>query len=363
MARLPEQPKDSKTVEAIYASYTAKADSRRSRRLGASILGKPCARAIWYDFRWCGSEVFDGRMVRLFQTGHLEELRFISDLRNIGCEVSEVDSVTGEQHTFTAVSGHLICKIDAAVLGIPEAPKTWHCGEFKTHNHKSFTQVQSKGLREAKPQHWVQLVIGMALSGMTRGLYLAVDKDTDHLYTERLRWEDVKGDAARLLIFAENIVTAKEPPARISDDPESFNCKFCPHHGSCHGQQVANVTCRSCVHATPEIEPDGLGRWSCAKHRKTLSEAEQLRGCDDHLFIPDLVPFAEPQDSGADPVGDWIEYKNKDGTTWRNGKQRGQYRSLELAVLPAPLVGAGTVQDVKQIVGGVVTKFEPAGAA
>lgn len=100
MARLPEQTENSKTTEAVYAAYAAKADSRRSRRLGASILGKPCARAIWYDFRWCGTEVFSGRMLRLFQTGHIEETRVVHDLRAIGCEVSDIDGDTGDQHTF-----------------------------------------------------------------------------------------------------------------------------------------------------------------------------------------------------------------------------------------------------------------------
>jgi hypothetical protein len=361
MAKLPEMPPDSPTVAAIYAAYVAKQEKRRSRRLGASVLGKPCARAVWYDFRWCGSEQFDGRMTRLFETGHVEELRFIQNLRDIGAEVSDVDPATGQQHEFTAVGGHVVCKIDAAVVGLPESPKAWHAAEFKTHNNKSFSEVAKKGLREAKPQHWVQLLVGMALSGMERGLYLAANKDTDALYAERVRWEEVKDSAAGVLDFAAKIVAAAEPPGRISDDADYYLCRFCCHKDRCHGSVVADVTCRSCVHATPVIEDGGSGRWTCAKHGgKTLAVAEQERACDDHLFIPPLVPFAEPQDAGADPTGDWIEYRTPDGRMWRNGHQKGQYRSVELAQLPPEQVGVGLVDGIKSSMGGIVIGFEPA---
>ena len=36
--------------------------------LGASIIGKDCERALWYDFRWVTRWAFTGRMLRLFDT-------------------------------------------------------------------------------------------------------------------------------------------------------------------------------------------------------------------------------------------------------------------------------------------------------
>lgn len=46
--------------------------------MGASLIGKECARSIWYDFFWATKSAFGGRMVRLFNRGHLEEGRFIA---------------------------------------------------------------------------------------------------------------------------------------------------------------------------------------------------------------------------------------------------------------------------------------------
>ena len=386
MAAIPQQPPESPTVAAIYAGYVAREKPRRSRRLGASVVGKPCGRAAWYDFRWCGRETFGGRMLRLFATGNIAETRFALDLRSISCPpflgkdyglknlpdgklydhvvVLDVDPDTQQQFEFTAVSGHAVCKIDAAVLGLPEAAKAWHVAEFKTHSNKSYNELAKKGLKAGKPQHYAQLLMGMALSGMHRGLYLAVNKDTDALYAERLRWEEVKGEAAAVLAHAELIVTADVPPPKVNEDADYYLCRFCDHLDRCHGSRVADVTCRSCVHSTPVIEEGGSGRWTCSKHGKTLAQAEQERACPDHLFIPALVPFAESVDGGESPDGDWVEYRASDGRAWRNGKQRGQYRSVELVQLPADQVGAGTLVDgIKDRMGGTVIGFEPAAAS
>ena len=74
-------------------------------------------------------------------------------------------------------------------------------------------------------------------------------------------------------------------------------------------------------------------------------------GCPDHLFIPALVTFAEVADAGYDPAGDWTEYRNADGTTWRNSRSGNDYTSEELAKLPGPMVGAGAVDDLKSVFG------------
>jgi hypothetical protein len=352
MAKLPDNVVDSPTVLAIYQAYKTAEKKRPSRRLGASILGKECPRAIWFDFRWVTFEDFDGRMLRLFETGHLAEDRFAANLRAVGCEVVLVDTETGQQIEFTAVGGHVVDKVDGMAVGIVEAPKAWHVLEFKTHSAKSFADLRANGLRKSKPQHYAQIVIGMHLSGVDRGFYMAVNKDTDELFAERVK--DEAGEGAKLVAFAETIVTSNRPPERIGKDRDDFRCKWCSHIGACWGTAgpeaavAANVNCRTCCHATPMIEGAG-GVWRCERHGRSLSEAEQLRGCEDHLLIPDLVTFAEAVDGGEDASGaGYVEYKNfADGQVWRNSKTANEYRSLELKQLPAALVAAGMVDAIK----------------
>jgi hypothetical protein len=57
--------------------------------LGASVVGKPCDRAMVYGFRHAVRKKTEGRMLRLFNRGHLEEIRICAWLRMVGMEVRE----------------------------------------------------------------------------------------------------------------------------------------------------------------------------------------------------------------------------------------------------------------------------------
>lgn len=291
------------TVALIYAAREAKADIGLRPHLGASQIGAPCTRALWYGFRWSKRQQFSGRMLRLFETGQLAEARFIDELRSIGCEVSE-GPAPGEQWRVSSLGGHFGGSMDAACLGLPEAPKTWHCCEFKTHNAKSFKELSEKGVEKAKPQHYAQMQIYMALTGMERALYLASNKDTDELYSERVHAD---ADAAKKLIDrAELIIYSEEPPPKISNDPAFFQCKFCDYSGICHGTDAPLPTCRSCAHVTPERN----GCWSCALHvASDIPTDAQKEGCEGHRYNPHMLTnFAEMLSGSLE--GNTVAYKN-----------------------------------------------------
>ena len=304
MAPLPEPA--SPTRAAIFAGYEADRDDGFRPHLGASQIGKSCERALWYDFRWATPARFPGRILRLFETGQLEEARLVRNLRRTGVTVLEVDPATGRQWRVEAHCGHFGGSLDGVALGLMEAPKTWHVVEFKTHSAKSFRELVAKGVAEAKPQHWAQMQVYMHLTGIARALYVAVCKDDDDLHVERVR-ADAEA-AERLLARAARIIFAARPPSRISEDPCWWECRFCDHHDVCHHGAAAPATCRTCLHATP-VE----GGWSCARWGAMLHDEAQRRGCAKHLFIPDLVP-GEVVDAGDDHV----VYRMPDGATWIN---------------------------------------------
>lgn len=308
MAKLP--PPQSATVQAIMAAYEADAEDGFRAHLGASLIGKACERALWLDFRWTTRSAFSGRMLRLFETGQREEDRLVANLRRIGVTVLDVNPDTGRQWRVEAHGGHFGGSLDGVALGVPEAPKSWHVCEFKTHNAKSFNELKAKGVRLAKPQHFAQMQIYMALTGMTRALYLAVCKDTDELHAERVRAEPA--EAERLLAKARRIIEAAHPPARISEDASWYQCRFCAHHGLCHEGGMPEINCRTCLHVTPAAD----GTWHCARWVHVIATADQRQGCGHHLFIPDLVS-AEQID--ADANAEWVLYRFPDGNLWRNG--------------------------------------------
>ena len=294
------------TRDAIFAAYEADTSDGFRSHLGASLIGKECERALWYDFRWTTKAKFPGRVLRLFETGHLAEARLVQNLRRTGATVLEVDPETGRQFRVQAHGGHFGGSLDGVAINLLEAPKTWHVLEFKTHSAKSFADLAAKHVRQSKPQHFAQMQIYMSLTGLTRALYVAVNKDNDDLYIERVELDTAV--STRLLEKAQRVIFAATPLPRISEDPSGYQCRLCDHAEVCHGKQAAEINCRTCLHATP-ID----GGWHCARHNKSLTEVNQRTACTHHLYLPPLVPGRQ-----VDAGEGWVEYEFADGLRWRD---------------------------------------------
>lgn len=212
------------TVTTIYDGIKAKHHEHPRQYLGASIIGKPCQRQLWYDFRWLHFKVHDGRLLRLFETGHLEEARMVQNLRDADIEVHDVDDNTGKQFDMVFHSGHFRGHADGVALGIKDAPKIWHLLEFKTHNQKSFDQLVKSGVATAKPIHFAQMQVYMHGMGLTRAYYLARNKNTDKLYGEWVHFDKTVADDH--IDRASRIIFANELPLKISDKPDWYEYKF-----------------------------------------------------------------------------------------------------------------------------------------
>lgn len=302
MAALPNPIHDRSTSHAIVKWYEKTADQEFRPHLGCSEIGKECNRALWFSFRWATKKNFEGRILRLFGTGHREEPRFIQELRGIGVEIHDRDPETKQQIRFVGYKGHLAGSCDGIGKGFPEGPKSWAIVEFKTHGDKSFTELQKNGVEKAKYEHFIQMQMYMGFAELDRALYLAVNKNTDELHSEWIHF-----DAALFERFnerAQMIIESGEPLEGISKEAAFYKCKFCDHSDVCHTDKVAVKSCRSCVHSTPIDD----GQWSCAHQGRNIPFAEQLTGCRAHLYLPSLIKYAEPLDAGAD----WIKYKHRD---------------------------------------------------
>jgi hypothetical protein len=311
MVALPEVT--SPTVAAIEAAVVAAAERGDDLVVRASSIGEPCEARLWFKFRWAHDpEQFSGRMLRLFDTGNVEEARMIAWLRAAGVTVEDVDPETGKQWRFTSLGGHFSGSCDGKATGILEAPKAVHLAEFKTHNAKSFAQLVKHGVEVSHPKHVAQMQIYMHKLGLTRSFYLAENKDTSELKPQRLEYNAATGIA--LEAKAERVIRAPRVLARISDDPNSFNCRGCPANAVCHGEAFGRNNCRTCIYSTPIIGDGDGAVWRCERFGKRLTVEDQKAGCPAHLYLPELVP-GEQIDAGDD----WVEYRLANGTTWRDG--------------------------------------------
>ena len=279
MAAIPSTIGD-QMVTKIYEGYEKEEDNSRVYlgRLGSSFIGEECIRKIWFDWRGFNREGFQGRILRLFGTGHWQEDRIVEDLRRAGYSIWEKQE-DGTQYQLVDETGHFISKLDGVIKGVPQHENEPHILEIKTHNKSSFNGVFKHGVLKNKPQHYSQVQISMQLSGMKAALYVAVCKDDERFYIERIESDTKHQD--QLLKKIKSLTEATITPAGISDNAGSFGCKFCSMKAVCLKEEKPLVNCRTCsmCHSAPE------GQWHCKLNNITLNLKQQRAGCEEYSAI------------------------------------------------------------------------------
>lgn len=285
----------SPTVNAIFKKREEKQGDSRRPHLGGSLIGRDCDRQLWYIFRWCLTVMHEGRILRLFERGHNEENIFIKELKSIGVTVHDFDPRTGSQFTISDCNGHFGGSVDSILTGLIEAPKTPHVGEYKTHSEKSFKDVSSKGVEKSKPEHYAQMQVYMRKLDLKRAYYLAVNKNNDDLYQERIRIDAKFAD--NLIAKADRIIFSKNPPP-TNRTPDFYKCKWCEFYKVCHFKKMPDRNCRTCVYSSPVDD----GQWHCQRHNKIIPLKNQKQHHPCHRFIPSLVPMKQTEMIGDDII-------------------------------------------------------------
>jgi hypothetical protein len=205
--------------------------------------------------------------------------------------------VTVKQLNFSDHDGHFGGSGDGMVHGLSvvfpdfalEGPGL---AEYKTHGEKSFIELAGKledwrkhvtdptrpftgkGLLSSKIEHYVQMQVYMKYFGLKWGMYVAVCKNTDDLYIEFIQYKPELAEA--YADRAKQIIYAKQPPARITQDPTWWECKFCDYREICHRGEFMAKNCRSCVFA----EPTADGTWTCNNFNQVIPKDFMPKGCD-----------------------------------------------------------------------------------
>ena len=239
-------------LEAASVGLLGESDMRG--HLGASVIGEPCKRKLWYGFRWAFKEKFGGRMLRLFERGHSEEANFFKYLRAMGIQTWG----ESEQYRVSGVNGHFGGSMDGVAV-VPWLPFGPMLLEFKTSSDALFKKLVKEGMRVAKPQHYAQCcTYGSHPSyNFHKVLYMAVNKNTDDVHIEITDLDHAHGYA--MVAKADSIINSQVPVERISERATHFECKWCAASGVCHGQEPAMFNCRSCAYALPVAG----AKWVC----------------------------------------------------------------------------------------------------
>jgi hypothetical protein len=206
--------------------------------LGASRLGIACERALQYEYAQApvdmGRET-QGRMLRIFERGHIMEDCMVNWLRAAGFDV-RVRQTNGEQFGFSVVDGRLQGHIDGVIVAGPDGfayPALW---ENKCLGNKSWRELEKKQLAVAKPVYAAQVALYQAYLKLHEhpALFTALNADTMEIYTELVPFD--ASLAQRMSDRAVKIITATEAGEllpRLFTDPTHFECKFCNYAKRC----------------------------------------------------------------------------------------------------------------------------------
>ncbi len=222
-------------------------NSKQSSRdyLGASRLGTSCDRALQFEYTDTPKDEdqnFSGKILRVFQAGHVFEELMIKWLRLAGINLI-TQKQNGNQFGFSVAGEKVKGHIDGVIIDAPTDlnfifPMLWEC---KSLNDKSWKDVVKKGLVISKPIYAAQVAIYQAymesqIEGICKNpaLFTAINKDTAEIHFELIPFDQelaqkTSDKAVKILCATE----AHELLPRIATDSTHFECKFCPWQERC----------------------------------------------------------------------------------------------------------------------------------
>lgn len=220
----------------------ARAGQTKRLYLGASRLGVACERQLQFEYAQAPVDHgrdFQGRILRIFERGHLNEASMVTWLRGAGFDLRTHKALPDgsfEQYGFSVAEGRLQGHIDGVFVAGPEGfayPALW---ETKNLNAKSWRDLQKNGLAVSKPVYAAQVAVYQAYLELHEhpALFTAVNADTMEIYAELIPFDAAL--AQRMSDRAVRVITATEAQEQLPRaylDPTHFECKFCAYAERC----------------------------------------------------------------------------------------------------------------------------------
>ncbi len=208
--------------------------------LGASRIGEPCARRLAFEIAATPPDAdrgFDGRALRIFDAGHVFETLSIRWLRAAGFDL-RTERRDGGQFGFAVAGGRIRGHIDGVIVAGPDVGLPWPAlWEHKALNARSWEDLVKKGLKESKPLYWAQVQIYMAYLDVPMTLFSALNKNTQELFHEPVRFDPADAQAlSDRAVAILRAVDAQELPPRIATASDHWLCRFCDYVQRCWEQ-------------------------------------------------------------------------------------------------------------------------------
>ena len=253
-------------INKIDDGYDADRREKARQYIGASIVGNPCDALLAYNLRGFPNDEPNPRLKRIFNLGHILEDEIVKDLKKkAGVQVWEVDGLTGRQHTYEELGGHVVCHTDGLIELEQDDPMIL---EIKSMNDASFKKFQKSGVKISHPQYYAQCTMMMGMSGLQQTLFIAMNKNNCDYHAQIVDYDEFEW--AYLKERIERAINNRA--GKISADETDWRCKgkgsTCFKFDVCWGDKKPNMFCSSCKHA----EANESDIWYCTYHDRTARE-------------------------------------------------------------------------------------------
>lgn len=215
-------------VDRIKKALVYKPKQKKREYIGASIIGHPCLRHIWYALKGKKSE-FSSSAYLIFEFGNLIE-RLVMHLLKMS-ELEIIAPAPINQMLELKSSNLSFFKGHADGLLIADSKK--YILEIKSANNSQFNQCVKKGIKLWKELYYAQAQAYAHFAVSDGIIFIVVNKDNSKFHVEFIEKDD--DYCNELEDKATQIFYSKDAPPKISGTPSYFTCKLCSYKNICHG--------------------------------------------------------------------------------------------------------------------------------
>ncbi len=237
---------DLNLIEAELALVKKQKLEAKRNYLGMSSIGDPCSRKLWYSYHDSLQENFDAATIMRFEDGHRSEDLMAQRLKDAEGILLITTNDDGKQFEVEDFDGKFKGHLDGIISGLKQVPKKEHIWEGKCVNEKkfkNFIDLKAQVGEKNTLARWDEVYYAQAQSYMG---YTGIDRHYLTVCTPGGRdWEAVRteyDDEAfqKIRDKAGRILNAKFPLAKLSNDPNWFQCKWCNYWDRCHGTETVS---------------------------------------------------------------------------------------------------------------------------
>lgn len=253
MATIPQH--GDPTLEAMLKAIADNKTFEQRNYLGASEVGDPCPRKLWYNYNnypkakseWAavGSMAAD--------SGYYAEDKTAERLRLLPFIELHTHMENGDQYGWereipleSGETGKMAGHFDGLIRGLIQAPKAIHIWEHKDKDQAKFVNFQTTKAKYGEKKalkEWDETYYGQAQMNMHMARLDGVQIDRHYLtvsYAGARKYDSCRTEynapyAERMYDRAVKILNAAHEPKKISEKSDYYLCRFCDFREECHG--------------------------------------------------------------------------------------------------------------------------------